>query len=81
MRANDEKMRGNVSKDEGHWMTRLKAAGESGGERMVSKHCASASRMLTSPPRPSLGGSGVKKQDLLLEGGRGNGAPGKSGFP
>ena len=52
MRANDEKMRGNVSKDEGHWMTRLKAAGESGGERMVSKHCASASRMLTSPPRP-----------------------------
>jgi len=47
-----KKMRGNVSKDEGHWMTRLKAAGESGRERMVSKHGASASRMLTSPPRP-----------------------------
>ena len=28
MRANDEKMRGNVSKDEGHWKTRFKAAGE-----------------------------------------------------
>ena len=34
MTANDEKMRGNVNKDEGHWMTRFKAAGESGGERM-----------------------------------------------